>query len=153
MRTFERRMVAILTARDPGAALQAAAADRTLPAELRHAFACAYPDGVRLAALLMARLRFERLLRACPEAAAEFDADPGTFAARFRHYHAEVPPTAFFPSAEAALYRSWLSARGSPTPRGSRRPSPSPARPRSGQAAPPSPSGRGKSVDRPPRAR
>jgi len=112
MKAFERKMVAILTAPDPGAALQSAAADRTLPAELRRAFARAYPDGVRLAALLVARLRFERLLRACPEAAAEFDADAAAFAARFRRYHAEVPPTAFFPSAEAALYRTWLGAQG-----------------------------------------
>ena len=153
MKAFERRMVEILTAGDPERALRTAASDRKLPAALRRAFAAADPDGVRLAALLVARLRFERLLRACPEAAQAFEVDAASFAADFRRYHAEVPPTEFFPLGEAMLYRSWLTARGSPTPGGSRPPSPSPARRRSARAAAPSPAGRDRSADRPQRAR
>ena len=110
MRTFERRMVAILTARDPGAALQAAAADRTLPAELRHAFACAYPDGVRLAALLVARLRFERLIHGSEEAARAYEQDPESFTEEFRRYHHAAPPISFFPVGEARQFAEWRRA-------------------------------------------
>ena len=111
MRRFERGLVAILLAPDPARALLAAAQDRSLPASLRRAFAGACPDGVRMTALLVARLRFERLLRACPEAEAAFAAQPAAFAADFRRYHAEVAPTAFFPAGEAALYRAWVTGR------------------------------------------
>lgn len=102
-------MVAILRAADPARALAAAAADPSLPASLRRAFAAADPEGVRLSALLVVRLRFERLMRGCPEAEAAFAGDPATFAAAFRRYHREVAPTAFFPAAEAALYRAWVT--------------------------------------------
>jgi len=64
-----------------------------------------------LAALLVARLRFERLLRGSPQAEAWFDADPEAFAAAFKRYHAEVPPAAFFPQAEARLFRQWVGSR------------------------------------------
>jgi len=114
MKLFERRLVEILLARDPEQALRAAAADRGLPPALRRAFASASPDGVRMAALLVARLRFERLMRGCPEAAAAFEAEPGRFAASFRRYHDQVAPTAFFPAGEAALFRAWVSGPGSP---------------------------------------
>jgi hypothetical protein len=114
---FERRLAEILLARDPAAALAAAARDRALPAPLRRAFAAASPDGVRLAALLVARLRFERLLRACPEGEEAFAADPARFTALFRRYHQAVPPTAFFPAGEAALFRRWVRGRGWPTTR------------------------------------
>ena len=153
MKGYERRMIEILTAPDPEQALRAAAADPSLSPALRRAFAAADPDGVRLTALLVARLRFERLLRGCPEAAQAFDADAAAFAADFRRYHAQVPPTAFFPLGESMLYRSWLSDRASPTPPASPPPSPSPARRRSAREAPPSRGGRGTSADRPSRAR
>ena len=150
---FERRLVEILLARDPEQALRAAAADRGLPASVRKAFAGASADGVRMAALLVARLRFERLMRGCPEAAQAFEAEPGKFATSFRRYHAEVPPTAFFPAAEASLFRAWVSAAASPTPRASPRPSPWPGPRRSARAAAPSPSAPDRRADRPPRAR
>jgi hypothetical protein len=106
-RACERALAAALRAPDPAAALARAAADRRLPAAARRALAAAAPDGVRLAALLCARLRFERLIRGCREAEEHFDRDPAGFAERFRRYHAEVAPTAFFPPAEAKLYRRW----------------------------------------------
>ncbi|XYH97717.1 hypothetical protein ACMHYB_59850 [Sorangium sp. So ce1128] len=102
---------AVLTAADPVAALRAAAADPALPAALRRALRGADEDGVRMSALLVARLRFERLLRGSPEAEAWFDRDPAAFSAAFRRYHAEVPPTAFFPAGEARLFRGWLEAQ------------------------------------------
>jgi len=92
----ERRLARALRARDPVAALHD---EPTL--------AAIDPDGLRLAALFVARLRFERLLHGDPIAAAHFERDPADFTARLRRYHAEIPPTAAFPQDEAALYRSW----------------------------------------------
>jgi hypothetical protein len=114
---LERRLVEILLAPDPARALAAAQREPALRRVLRRAA----PDGVRMAALLVARLRFERLLRASPEAAAAFDADPAAFTAGFRRYHAEVPPTAFFPAGEAALYRAWRNAAPPEEGQGARR--------------------------------
>jgi hypothetical protein len=119
--TYERRLVEILRAPDPGRALRAAAGDRRLAPSLRWAFARADPDGVRMTALLVTRLRFERLLRGCPEAHQAFAAAPSAFTADFRRYHAEVAPTAFFPAAEAALFRAWRGGKTDPTRRGSGR--------------------------------
>jgi hypothetical protein len=107
---FESLLAAALLADDPVAALARAAADPALPPALRDALRAADPDGVRISALFVARLRFERLLQGDAEAAGWFDADPEAFAAAFRRYHTAVPPTAFFPQDEAALFRRWRAA-------------------------------------------
>jgi hypothetical protein len=107
---LERLLVRAMVAPDPLAVLQRAARDRRLPAPLRELLAAVDADGLRLTALLVLRLRFERLLRGCPEAEALFDADPQGFAERFRRYHQSTPLTAFFPQAEAALFRGFLAA-------------------------------------------
>lgn len=104
---FERALARAICAPDPVAALRRAARDRRLDAETRARLARAGEDGIRLSALLVARLRFERLLRGSPEANAWFAADGEGFAAAFRRYHAEVAPTAFFPRDEAALFARW----------------------------------------------
>ena len=69
-----------------------------------------------MCALLIARLRFERLLRGCPEAEAWFETDAATFAIAFRRYHADVRPTAFFPPDEAILFRAWDRRVRAPAP-------------------------------------
>ncbi len=66
-------------------------------------------DGVRVAALLIAKLRFERLQSGSNDAAAEFDDDAAAFVARFKRYHATVPPTAWNPVDEAALWSAFRS--------------------------------------------
>jgi hypothetical protein len=104
----ERALVRAMTAPDPVEALRRASRDRALPAPIRRALQAASADGVRMAALLVARLRFERLVRGCPEAEAWFDRDAAGFSDAFRRYHAEVAPAAFFPPAEARLFRAWL---------------------------------------------
>ena len=104
---FEAVVAEAMTAPDPVAVMARAARDRRLPAALRRALGAASEDGVRLAALLVARLRFERLLRGSPDAEAWFERDPEGFAAAFRRYHAEVPPTAGFPPDEARLFQRW----------------------------------------------
>lgn len=95
-RAQERRLARALRSPDPLAAL----ADEPGRASID-------PDGLRLAALFIARLRFERLQHGDLEAAAHFDRDPADFSRVFRRYHAEVPPTAAFPQDEAAHYRRW----------------------------------------------
>ncbi|WP_438026023.1 hypothetical protein [Sorangium sp. So ce233] len=107
---YEEVVARAMTAEDPVAALRVAAEDPALPPALRRSLRAADEDGVRMSALLVARLRFERLLRGSPEAEAWFDRDPEEFSAAFRRYHAEVPPTAFFPPGEARLFRAWLEA-------------------------------------------
>ena len=96
-----------MRADDPVKALQALADNARLAPELRTALRKADAAGVRLAALFIARLRSERLLNGCPEASRWFDVSPKEFAAAFRRYHQQVPPTAFFPPAEAQLFRKW----------------------------------------------
>lgn len=102
---------AAMRAEDPVAALREAAEDPSLDPALRDALRAVDPDGVRLQALLVARLRFERLLAACPEVGRELDEEPEAFSATFRAYHREVPMSAWFPGAEARLYRAWRASR------------------------------------------
>lgn len=95
---WERRLAAAMRADDPAAAVRAL-------------YPAADADGVRLAALLVARLRFERLLRGAPAAEAWFERDPAGFARVFARYHAEVPPRAFFPADEAARFADFCARR------------------------------------------
>lgn len=105
---FERILADALRAADPAAALRAAATEPRLPAALRRALANADEDGVRLSALLVARLRFERLIQGSPEAARWFEEDAAGFTSAFRRYHQAVPGRSFFPRAEAQLFAEWL---------------------------------------------
>lgn len=104
---FEHRLAQLLLADDPVVALARAVDDPALEPELRAALIAVDPDGLRLSALFIARLRFERLLQGDAHAAEQFEADPEAFSAEFRLYHAEAPPTAFFPQDEAALFQRW----------------------------------------------
>jgi len=65
-------------------------------------------DGVRVAALLSTRLRFERLIRGSDQIARWFEEDPEDFTASFRTYHAEAPMRSFFPADEARAFDVWL---------------------------------------------
>jgi hypothetical protein len=98
---WEARLAAAMRAEDPVAAVRAL-----------HPGADA--DGVRMTALLVARLRFERLVRGSAAAEAWFDRDPADFARAFRRYHAEVAPRAFFPADEAELFESWRARNTTP---------------------------------------
>lgn len=80
------------------------------PAGLPEAWAArirTHPEGFRVAAQLVARLRFDRLTSGSPAACAAFDADPEAFASRFRAYHRAVPPTGDGPDEEAARFAAW----------------------------------------------
>jgi hypothetical protein len=91
---YEARLAAAMRAPDPVQAVHAFAPD-------------ADADGVRLTALLVARLRFERLLRGSRLAAAWFEADAAGFTAAFAAYHEAVVPLAFFPREEAWRFFAW----------------------------------------------
>jgi hypothetical protein len=106
---YEEALLRILTSEDPFRELGKAVGDDSLPPALLQALAAVDPDGLRLSALLVARLRFERLLRGFPVAERWFDEDPQDFTATFARYHAEVPLAAFFPAEEALLFQKWLS--------------------------------------------
>jgi hypothetical protein len=104
---WEKQVAAAMRARDPVAAVRALYPD-------------ADADGVRMTALIVAKLRFERLMRGSPEAEAWFERDPAGFTRAFSRYHAEVPPRAFFPVDEAALFRAWRTRAEAPLPAHSR---------------------------------
>jgi hypothetical protein len=101
-----------LLADDPPATLQRLLAAGDVPAEVRAALGRVDEDGLRLASLLIRKLRFERLTRALPELGTSFIADPASFAAHFADYTAAVPPEGYFPDEEGRLYQRWAEDRG-----------------------------------------
>ena len=109
---LERLLADALQSPDPRAALAAAARDRALPSDLRARLAGAAPDGVRIAGLLVVKLRFERLIQGSRAAGAWFERDPAGFARAFRRYHGEVPPRAEGPLAEAQAFAEWSARSG-----------------------------------------
>jgi hypothetical protein len=66
------------------------------------------PDRFLLTALIVRKLRFERICRGDAKAEAWFERDPARFTEVFRAYNREVPSTEFFPRREAAAFRNWL---------------------------------------------
>jgi hypothetical protein len=100
---WQRVLADAMRAADPVAAVRAASEDDHHPASLRRALQQALRNeaGLRMTALLVAKLRFERLVRGSGEAAALFDRHPRAFTEAFRRYHAETPARATFPAAEA----------------------------------------------------
>lgn len=109
---YTRTIASLLRAPDPAAALQAVLAAPETSPQLRALLAQVAPDGLRMSALLVAQLRFNRLLNGSGAAAEAFDADPRGFSARFKAYHQEVPPRADNPVQEADDYRAWCERRG-----------------------------------------
>lgn len=104
---------------DPGAALQRRLDDARLAPDLRAALEHVRPDGLRIAALLVARLRFERLVQGAPSGAALFTDDPAGFAERFRGYHGAVVPRSLSPADEWRAFRAWCAGDGAGTAGGS----------------------------------
>jgi hypothetical protein len=107
----EELLAVALTAIDPCGALAVAACDPRLSNAARERVAAIDKDGFRISALLVARLRFERLLHGHPAVPEWLDRDAAGFTETFRRYHAAVPPTAFFPPDEARAFAAWLDAR------------------------------------------
>lgn len=64
-------------------------------------------DGLLLTALMLKKLRFERLTRGHAAMSDLFRERPEEFLRLFAAYTAAVPPTAYFPGEEAELFRKW----------------------------------------------
>ncbi len=106
---FQAVLAQVFLQPDTRAALASAARDPQLAAELRESLAAASAEGVRMSALIVVRLRFERVLHGSEFGAAWFERDPKAFAAAFKRYHADVPPTAQTPWDEAPLFDAWAA--------------------------------------------
>ncbi|MBN8612862.1 MAG: DUF692 family protein [Deltaproteobacteria bacterium] len=107
---------------------QETALDRALPFDRPHAPAAALDpdaylallrdaeltsdDGRRMTALLVAKLRFERLQRGSDLAMQWFDESPQRFAELFRSYHLATPMEATFPAQEADRFFAFCERRG-----------------------------------------
>lgn len=104
--TLDAHVAALLRAPDPVAALHARLAG-PLDTPTRAALAQIQPDGLRVAALLVVRLRFERLMQGDVEALGWFEQDPVSFTEAFRRYHHAVPATSLWPWDEAAQWAAW----------------------------------------------
>lgn len=96
---LQRRMGEALCAADPVVAFAALLPDQPLDS-----------DGVQAAAILITKLRFERLHAASREAFAWFRDDPSGFAATFRRYQLEVPAKPD-PWSEAEAFARWVGAQ------------------------------------------
>lgn len=70
---------------------------------------------LQLSRSLVARLRFERLLAGSATAAADFAQAPAAFAATFRRWHTQTPPTATSPLQEAADFERFSSGLQTPS--------------------------------------
>jgi hypothetical protein len=101
---FERAMAGVILAGDPIAALEA------LPEGDRALLEPIDRDGLRITALLVARLRFERLMNGSREAAEWFEEDPRAFTAAFKRYHTAVAPLSTIPKLEARAFEAWLTS-------------------------------------------
>lgn len=106
--TLATHLAALLRARDPVAELH-----RRLGGELdppvRAALAAIDHDGLRTAALLVARLRFERVVQGGADIAERFERDPAGFGARFRRYHESQPARSLWPADEAAQFEAFIA--------------------------------------------
>lgn len=111
---LRRWMVDTFNARDPAAAL--AAPPTSLSEHERALLDAVDPDGFTVTGLLVRKLRFERLCMGDSRVEAWFDADPQGFVTLFSAYEAAVPPTAYFPAAEADLFHRWRRDHGIPAP-------------------------------------
>jgi hypothetical protein len=104
---FERLLADTLLSKDPAQLLERANAEPGLLEALGLEASAIDPDALRLGGLLVAKLRFERLLRGSSEMGERFEADPRGFTETFRRYHAEVPPTTAEPREEKRLFEAW----------------------------------------------
>jgi len=101
----ERVLASAMRAPDPVARLVPLIARATG----RRAISTAERDGIRTNALLVATIRFQRLVRWSLKSKDWFLTDTPAFVAAFRRYHRTVPMTAHFPRQEARLFRAWLA--------------------------------------------
>jgi len=110
LQEIEALLARILRQTDPVAALARVVTEKPLPRPVIAALGALAPDGLRITALLVARLRFERILRTSAQAEAWFDTDTAGFTAAFARYHAAVAPGAIDGEPEGARFERWCAA-------------------------------------------
>jgi len=108
IRVWETLVAEAMRSDDPVAGFSEVASDAKLCDALRDAARDVSADGVRLSALLVARLRFERLIQGSPEAAQWYDEDALHFTRAFRAFHRQEPPRTGVSDAER--FRAWRQA-------------------------------------------
>jgi uncharacterized protein (UPF0276 family) len=101
----ERAYGLALCAADPVAALRGAAC--AWPSSLRRLVDAIDEDGVRVAGLLIAKLRFERIVNGSAEAARFFRTSPASFTTAFWSYHRASAPVHQVPWHEARRFLTW----------------------------------------------
>ncbi len=109
---FERILVLALHDERPAERLAelVAAAGARLDADERARLSAIGADGLRVASLVVRKLRLERLLAGDADLRARCEADPAAFTESFRRYAASVPPTFDFPAEEARAFRAFVGA-------------------------------------------
>lgn len=108
---IERVLADVLTSADPWSELGHVRSDTALPTAVRAQLAAIDEDGLRIAGLLVAKLRFERLMNGSRTAAEWFERDPAAFTEAFRRYHTSVAPREMMPGLEASRFEAWVSER------------------------------------------
>ena len=93
--------------RDPVTALRRLVADGGFPSWLEPMVPGLDPDGLRMTGLLIAKLRFERIINGSAAAAHWFVAEPATFAVACRGHHRALPPLDHGPRWEAESFAAW----------------------------------------------
>jgi hypothetical protein len=110
LKHFEQLVADALTSLDSAGKLERAARDASLPQWMRDAFRSARPDGVRISALLVAKLRFERVIQSSRHAAQWFERDARSFTAAFKRYLSSVSPSATLATDEGREFDAWCAA-------------------------------------------
>lgn len=105
---IERVLADALTSADPWSTLQRALASDELTPGVRAQLKAIDEDGLRISALLVAKLRFERVMNGSSRAADWFQRDPEAFTDAFRRYHTTVAPTELMPGLEGRRFERWL---------------------------------------------
>lgn len=100
-----------LTSADPWRAFVVAREDAALAPNVRAQLAHVDEDGLRIAGLLVAKLRFERIMNGSRIGAEWFERDPAAFTEAFRRYHTSVPPQELMPGLEGRRFETWLDAQ------------------------------------------
>lgn len=111
---IERVLADALTSADPWSAFVQAREEASLAPEVRARLAHVDEDGLRIAGLLVAKLRFERIMNGSRLGADWFERDPAAFTEAFRRYHTSVAPTELMPGLEGRRFETWLDEHGVP---------------------------------------
>ncbi|MCC7541892.1 MAG: DUF692 family protein, partial [Deltaproteobacteria bacterium] len=113
---IESMLARLLLDADPVAALARARRADDTPDGARPMLDAIDADGLAMSALLVARLRFERVTNGSSRALRAFEADPARFAETFRRYHRDVPPRVFSVQEEGRAFDRFLGAQIEPAP-------------------------------------